>query len=1410
MKRNMLNRVLSLVLVLSMVMSFAVMPVGATEGEGGEPHVHTWVSGTCSDTACNATCNHEGTEKTENVTASTCAAAGTKTVTCVCGVVISTETLALAEHSYDEATGLCNVCSAQKPTEPQGEEQPAQCSKNAECTATENHDAQCPKHPDYVAPVACDKSAECKATENHDAECLKAKADAEAAAAAQAKIDEVNTLINALPEAVTAENYESVMTQLTAIMAYQSTMGDLWAQTNQEKLQAVIAMTQAGVPMATTDGEAADAADLIAEAEAASAGVTIKLIADITLSGQNAADKLTARTIDLNGKTLTLAGNSYFKDGTTIFKNGKIVVSGYASDSFLCGYTSGARIVLDGVNLTGSSYKTGCAVLNANQGTIEVKNSTITLSGDTEGGIFYGGNVVVENTDITATNVCRGFTNSVATIKNGSTVTFTGGETGLNNSTVTIDASTVEISGATKRAVRLNNNTLTLNNDATLTATNCAAGIVPYNENSEPMVNVDSTSTLNAPNTIPEPVAKIGNQGYKTLQKAFEAAQVAGGTITMLADSNEAITFTQNPGQLITLDGNGKTMTGTIVMAARAGTDGNALFTVQNLNFTTDRTAGRFIQSEETNYYPWIKVTGCTFSGPGANTTVVAVGVKSSPKVIIENCVVSNMHSVLQNTSGWNATVSNVRGSNLAEGLNMGTCQNVVIENCDISANMYAVRADLATVNRTIKITGSKLTSADASNATVIFRKGDGNGKSDITITGNTITAPTGGQWMKDISTTAPCVILTTDEQVDTAAYAAKNGNTYYTHIADAVSALTTKGGTVFLLKDVTEHITITAPADKNAVIDLNGKTVSGAVTIEKGAAATIIGKLSGNLNVNGTLSVAENTTLEAAALAIDGEVTVANGGKVISNGAITISANGIVNVPVGSTISGATLAGAGTINIDAAKYTADVDVITADTTGFTGTVSAVNAPVVSGNYVGAFKNNAKIYVKKIALPSAVVTTNPDELDGTKPTDLTFGAKFTISDDTTAEQLEFFKDWEVDFVLTIDQTIPDNKGAAAGYYATFCQNGQWIQYGPFDDEIPAGSYKIMGLVLNGHGLPFSMISGDVKSFSCGLIIDETVNPGLKAKLELRMYDPAMLNDDDSWPEDYAGITIEKRDYEAAYAASIKETGKRFATVEAALAAATTEGGTVVVKNGVELPKNKTLTSDKNIGIEYNGNCIQLLDGGTITIDANGVITYAPKINEGKGYGTVVVTNSTGSTTYFVQAGSTITAYNSGVVSNPTGEYLQEKTHDHKPDYNVTDVDNKGTVTKNDSIFYVNTAADMMFKCDGFYSTFVKAQVFTKADVEIPFQNADYTVKPGCTELTLKNSFLSKLAEGDYTLVMQYKDGGTATANFFVRKIAYTPDYTNPKTGDDIFAPAALMLFSVSALAVLMLNKKRIF
>ena len=234
---------------------------------------------------------------------------------------------------------------------------------------------------------------------------------------------------------------------------------------------------------------------------AANDGNTVTLLENAALSGQNCEDMLNGKIIDLNGNTLTLECNTYLTKETTI-KNGNIIVTGAIRDSYLCLYTADTKLTLDTVSITGTfdAY----AVLNGAEGsTLIIKNSSIDVTGnisspDDMGNIIYGGNVTVESSTIKGNHTVRGIGFSNITVQNGSSIEISNDETGFNCASVTLDNSTATITNATKRAVRLNNDTLTLNNNSTLTTTNCTEDIIGIGTEGNDKISVDTTSTLNA------------------------------------------------------------------------------------------------------------------------------------------------------------------------------------------------------------------------------------------------------------------------------------------------------------------------------------------------------------------------------------------------------------------------------------------------------------------------------------------------------------------------------------------------------------------------------------------------------------------------------------------------------------------------------------------------------------------------------------------------------------------------------------------------------------------------------------------------------------------------------------------------------------------------------------------------
>ena len=203
-------------------------------------------------------------------------------------------------------------------------------------------------------------------------------------------------------------------------------------------------------------------------------------------------------------------------------------------------------------------------------------------------------------------------------------------------------------------------------------------------------------------------IVTLNGKGYSVAHKASQISALADAgksvTIEVAADITENVSFTQKKDLDIVLDGKGKEMNGTINITARAGKDAAGSLVIKDFNFKTTETAKSFIISSETNYYPNnVTVSGCTFEGPSATSDVVPVTLKSSSNFVMENCTATGVHSLLQNTSGWNLTVRNCEVTNAGRGISLSSCQGVLVENVKIQASneKYGIRADGAYANTT-------------------------------------------------------------------------------------------------------------------------------------------------------------------------------------------------------------------------------------------------------------------------------------------------------------------------------------------------------------------------------------------------------------------------------------------------------------------------------------------------------------------------------------------------------------------------------------------------------------------------------------------------------------------------------------------------------------------------------------
>lgn len=180
----------------------------------------------------------------------------------------------------------------------------------------------------------------------------------------------------------------------------------------------------------------------------------------------------------------------------------------------------------------------------------------------------------------------------------------------------------------------------------------------------------------------------------KELQEAIDNA-VDGNVIRFANDIDGNVTVTQKPDVKITIDGNGKTFAGVILVDGKSATYTTAGLTIKNVKFKADSiSADACIRlgdgTNNTRYTCNVTVDDCTFDVPGA------VGVKSytggDKNLIITDCTATeNAHSLVQ-AKGINGVLvenCNVKSKN---GLNFNNSDNVTVNGCDVDVKGYAVR----------------------------------------------------------------------------------------------------------------------------------------------------------------------------------------------------------------------------------------------------------------------------------------------------------------------------------------------------------------------------------------------------------------------------------------------------------------------------------------------------------------------------------------------------------------------------------------------------------------------------------------------------------------------------------------------------------------------------------------------
>ena len=195
-------------------------------------------------------------------------------------------------------------------------------------------------------------------------------------------------------------------------------------------------------------------------------------------------------------------------------------------------------------------------------------------------------------------------------------------------------------------------------------------------------------------------VAQIGEEKYTTLQAAVDAA-VDGDTIVLLADITEDVVVEQKPDVKITIDGDGKTLAGTITVNGKSAAYATAGLTIQNVNFAAETISkDAFINlggSNAMRYTSNVTISNCTFTATPHNEGIVAIkqytgGCKN---LTVENCTATGLHSLIQLKNVENGLkITGCTVTDSKNGISIGNTVSAEISGCEINVNGYGIRAD--------------------------------------------------------------------------------------------------------------------------------------------------------------------------------------------------------------------------------------------------------------------------------------------------------------------------------------------------------------------------------------------------------------------------------------------------------------------------------------------------------------------------------------------------------------------------------------------------------------------------------------------------------------------------------------------------------------------------------------------
>ncbi len=232
------------------------------------------------------------------------------------------------------------------------------------------------------------------------------------------------------------------------------------------------------------------------------------------------------------------------------------------------------------------------------------------------------------------------------------------------------------------------------------------------------------------------------------LQAAIDAA--VDGDIIVLGDDIEGdVTVTQKAGVKFTINGNGKTIDGSIIVNGKSARYETAGVTIENVNFSAETlSTDAFVNlgksgDSNTRYTNNVTVSNCTFAYDGTGDKVAIKSYTGGDwNLTVEGCTVAaNMHSMLQVTNvekGLTITDCKVNSKN---GINLNNTPYLNMSGCEFDTKGYCVRFGVngSTNSGNFTIADSTLKSANDDGDAVIIFRGDMSGAT-LNLEGTTLT----------------------------------------------------------------------------------------------------------------------------------------------------------------------------------------------------------------------------------------------------------------------------------------------------------------------------------------------------------------------------------------------------------------------------------------------------------------------------------------------------------------------------------------------------------------------------------------------------------------------------------------------------------------------------------------------